>query len=336
MLDKFKNVCLIDNKIIENAHGRGVVALSRYLMLNYNMTLKDYIIKYYYNNTHPVCACGCGTPLNFSKGKFRKYFNDHKNYVGVSQETIEKQKEGRKKRNTLEYRLKSLNKTKEDIFLLYDKFINFNENFTDITKNYKIDKRTLKKLWIELGLIKDKNQFENIVKKHQRLWANKNDNRKQKIDEDVLLNVYFFIKNNKRKYTLNEITLKFNLAVSSLVLFRRLSENFGEELIKEYLKHGLSSNSEIEYYNVLKYFFGKKIKKGFVLFGKHYDFILNEKILIEFDGDYWHNQLKNIENDKLKDRLAIENGYKIFRVKESESKDINILLKLQNLYENKI
>lgn len=63
---------------------------------------------------------------------------------------------------------------------------------------------------------------------------------------------------------------------------------------------------------------------------KKYDFFLiNEKILIEVDGDYWHGntlffknlnetQLKNIENDKFKNKLAEKNNLKIIRFWENE------------------
>jgi very-short-patch-repair endonuclease len=103
------------------------------------------------------------------------------------------------------------------------------------------------------------------------------------------------------------------------------------------LKSGLSSKTEMEYFTILKYFFGSDIKKGFKLKNKFYDFILLDKILIEFDGDYWHGLLKNKLNDMEKDRIALDEGYILYRVKESESKDIehiNKLFKLTKLVSN--
>ena len=148
-----------------------------------------------------------------------------------------------------------------------------------------------------------------------------------------MFNVYNYLKENKGKYTLNEISNKFSLPISSLVLYKRLSENFGEEYIKNLLNYGLSSKPETEYFNILKYFCGSNIKKGFTLEGKFYDFILYNKILIEFDGDYWHNLLKNKINDEIKNNTALKNNYIIFRIKESESKDINMIIKLNKIYE---
>jgi len=101
------------------------------------------------------------------------------------------------------------------------------------------------------------------------------------------------------------------------------------------LLSGNCSKPEIEFLHVLKFFFGKDLKSQFKLEGKIYDFILNDSLLIEFDGDYWHSLEKNIKNDKIKDQIALKNGYKIFRVKESKAKDIEILKKIKKIaYEN--
>jgi very-short-patch-repair endonuclease len=60
---------------------------------------------------------------------------------------------------------------------------------------------------------------------------------------------------------------------------------------------------------------------------KIYDFyLLKENILIEVDGDFWHCKLEKkpknykdiIVNDKLKNDLATENGYRLVRISQSE------------------
>lgn len=64
---------------------------------------------------------------------------------------------------------------------------------------------------------------------------------------------------------------------------------------------------------------------------KSYDFkIKNKPIIIEVDGDYWHggpgvkkhfyNVKTTKENDSIKDKLAIDNGYKLYRFWESDIK----------------
>ncbi len=51
----------------------------------------------------------------------------------------------------------------------------------------------------------------------------------------------------------------------------------------------------------------------------YYDFYIPSlNILIEADGKYWHSLPKAIINDKRKDKLAIDKGYKLFRFTELE------------------
>ena len=78
--------------------------------------------------------------------------------------------------------------------------------------------------------------------------------------------------------------------------------------------------------------FIKKFKLKYKTSYREYDFYLPEKnILIEADGDFWHGnpkkyntntllevQKSNIENDLLKDKLAIENNKKVIRFWESD------------------
>jgi very-short-patch-repair endonuclease len=53
-----------------------------------------------------------------------------------------------------------------------------------------------------------------------------------------------------------------------------------------------------------------------------------DKLIIEFDGDYWHNKPDAILNDKLKDEIAIEEGFNIFRIKYSERLDPNKIIEI--------
>lgn len=337
MLDKFSNKCLIDGVVIANKNGLAIAQLSKYLKNHHNITLKEYLIKYYYNGKHPLCSCGCGENTSYVKGRFGKYFGNHKNFVTVSPETRLKLSKSSAERQNIEYKLKRANKTKEEIIFAYNQFINFVTPLCELTQDLKLDKRTLKNFWKELNLIPNKYEFEKVCKTHQKIWQNKNNNAggKQHLETDLLLDIYFFLKEHRGEYTLNEISHKFMLPVSGFVLFKRLSENFGETIIKEYLRSGISSKPENEYYNILKYFYGDKIQKGFQLEGKFYDYILGDNILIEFDGDYWHNQISNKENDKIKNAIAIKNGFIIFRIKESESANIDVLFKLNKIYETK-
>ncbi len=48
------------------------------------------------------------------------------------------------------------------------------------------------------------------------------------------------------------------------------------------------------------------------------DFLLEDKIVIFADGDYWHNLSKQKDKDKRQNEILISNGYKIYRFWEHE------------------
>lgn len=89
--------------------------------------------------------------------------------------------------------------------------------------------------------------------------------------------------------------------------------NLEKEFEQKYLIEKLNLKKNIDYIiqKRLKY------KDSF----RFYDFyIIKDNLLIEIDGDYWHSLEHHIKNDKIKNELAKENGFKLLRIKE---KDIN-------------
>lgn len=54
--------------------------------------------------------------------------------------------------------------------------------------------------------------------------------------------------------------------------------------------------------------------------GHRYDFLIYDKLLIELDGDYWHNTEKQRRLDEKHNLLANENGYDIIRFSDSDIK----------------
>ena len=100
-------------------------------------------------------------------------------------------------------------------------------------------------------------------------------------------------------------------------------------------KHGHMTSPERKFSEMLD-----KIKEpykyGFYLEGKLYDFYIPRKNrLIEIDGSYWHGknlklkqrndvQRRNYYNDKLKNKIALTNGYSIVRIWDDELKEENV------------
>ncbi|MCK9477700.1 MAG: hypothetical protein M0R46_17440 [Candidatus Muirbacterium halophilum] len=307
--------------------------LKKHIENEHNMSYKDYILKHNYGGVHPTCACGCGRKTNYHKGIFFKYFSNHKNHVVGVYKNPKKEKSKNEKINLIESKLKTVNLTISDLKKYYDDFLNFNYSLNDLEKEICMDKRTFKKYWMELGFIKNNEDFIRLTRKHQAYWHKFSEKRKTKINDEKLYDLYFYLEKNKNKYTLKELKNKFEISDSVLVIYKRLCENFDEKTIKKMLRHGNSSNPEIEFYNVLNYFFKDELEKQYKLEGKYYDIKLSNNILIEFDGEYWHSMEKNIKNDKEKNKIAKENGFILIRVKDSESHNLEIIKKIIKIYE---
>jgi very-short-patch-repair endonuclease len=85
----------------------------------------------------------------------------------------------------------------------------------------------------------------------------------------------------------------------------------------------------------------KSVRYNYRVDNKFYDFYMKEKsLLIEVDGVYWHGRRKvgkklnsmqkgNIKNDRYKNKLAIERGFKLIRFWEGEISEKSVLKKLE-------
>jgi hypothetical protein len=75
-------------------------------------------------------------------------------------------------------------------------------------------------------------------------------------------------------------------------------------VLREDIYFGIGGSSEY-------YIFDKNTKKL-----KFYDFtILSKKLIIEYDGVFWHSSEKSIENDKFKTELCERHGFTLLRIK---------------------
>jgi len=63
----------------------------------------------------------------------------------------------------------------------------------------------------------------------------------------------------------------------------------------------------------------------------YYDFLIDDKFLVEYDGYYWHNLVKN--NDDVKTKTAQLNGYKLYRVREDENRKVDFLKEIKQIRE---
>lgn len=118
----------------------------------------------------------------------------------------------------------------------------------------------------------------------------------------------------------------FGDKIKQTTLMKHLIKLFSDDF-SQYLIYGVKSKEETFFLDILRFYFGcKNVKYGFKLNGKIYDALIFNKILFEYDGSFYHKN--KIDNDNLKDKIAIENGYYIYRVDEKSVKDINFLKKI--------
>lgn len=81
------------------------------------------------------------------------------------------------------------------------------------------------------------------------------------------------------------------------------------------------SKTEILFGDYIENEYEIKIERQFLLCGRVFD-IKYKNILIESDGSHWHKSSDAKRIDKIKNRLAAENGYTLLRFKLDREKDI--------------
>ena len=326
--------------------------LKRHLIGEHRMSLEDYIVKYEYDGVHPKCPCGCGHDLKLKEGgkrwEFNKYYCDtcYGSLVRRGNEEILKQ-------------YKETHNTTFDIVKYYESNYDrksYEEAFnllkskeftlTDVSKSYKIDKRTLKKVWLALK-ITDANELTELLEytkykmpTQARLDCSFN-------DDDVMSWCYNLIRTFPCKYTANALKREYNKTHtdnptqhSGTIIAKSLYKKYGDE-IELYLAEGLHSTEEYRFYEILRFYindYNIKLGKKFILengYYIYYDIMIGSRLLIEYDSDgYFHRDEKIKEKDINKEQFAIDNGYKFLRLTKNDILDINTVIKIKNILEN--
>jgi very-short-patch-repair endonuclease len=147
-----------------------------------------------------------------------------------------------------------------------------------------------------------------------------------------LIKVYL---SDKTIVTFDDILSLLGFKVDKNYLSWFLKENLSLHEIKK-IKFIKQSQLEINFLNVLKFYFGQSIVGSFEIDGKIFDYKLGRSILIELDGDYWHSKEEVVKNDLIKNKIAKEKGYILIRVSDKEVKKIEFINKIKKIYdENK-
>jgi len=332
-------------------------SFKKHLKNDHNLTLKDYILKYYFNDEIPKCKCGCGELLTFREknalwdplNSFGKYV--HCGHVGRNNEQLKsKLKESYKsKYDNIEWaRNHYYSQYGKDIIenSAKDFLTNDDLNNMDIQLKYGLDFRTLKGIWSKLNLVNEE-QWKERCKFHKFKLSGKH--RKTKFPNkefvcDALLNI---AKNNPFKYNIRSLIDFYNengltqIETEPQIVLEELEKLYGNE-IYDYLEYSRHSKEEKKFLEILK-FFMKKLhyyKCGFRLqYGENkrksyiYDICIDNKYIIEYDGIFYHTE-DNKERDLEKENFAIDKGYKFIRVSSEDFTNINIYKQIINFIEN--
>lgn len=303
-------------------------AFYRHIKKEHGLTKGDYFVKFIHNGKHPTCACGCGNKVNVMKGwdKWRKYYEDHKNSLPMKENVKEKLRENQKKKKESLWYYRNV-----DIEIInnsFDDFINCRLTLLGISRKYGYDSRTLRDMWVAHKKITIEG-YKKITYRNNGRLGSETKNEKIENDKEFIESVHKFILDNKYKYTIEEINRKFGSKYRQTTLYKYISKIYGDDFSK-YLKYGNSSKEEDFFVKILRFYFGKgNVKQGFKLEDKIFDVLLFKKIIIEYDGSYYHNTIEQLANDKLKDEIAVNNGYVILRCNEKSAKNIDFLKQIE-------
>ena len=95
-----------------------------------------------------------------------------------------------------------------------------------------------------------------------------------------------------------------------------------EEYYKNHLRKMLNvSNSETLFFDKCEELFSVQLERQYNIRNKFFD-ARYKNILIEIDGSYWHDNGRN-KNDLIKEKLASDNGFKLYRLKVDSVNDVD-------------
>ena len=146
---------------------------------------------------------------------------------------------------------------------------------------------------------------------------------KTKEDFEIMLNEYVLPATNRvsisHKHGVDFRTMKYYW-----IFYKMIDSDSLKKLTKCKQLFSNPSRPEKMLYELLLQEYGvKNVIHCYELEGYYYDIRLFGKLLIEYDGYYWHKILKN-KNDAKKTELAKRCGYLLHRVEEGHNREVNL------------
>lgn len=323
----FKYRCEICGKEFEHKHDSYAIrAIVQHVGKEHGLSKEEYTIQYVRGGNVPLCACGCGHPVEIAKGwdKWHKYYKDHKNTTSPSQESIDK---------TLKTKQEKLKDPSYDSIppnILEEALTRYRKHeltLKEIEASYGYDHRTFQRLW-KLRGYSTREELLTLATVSKGTSGTRRGESLRKLNKDFYDDIRDFILNNSGKYTINDINIHFGNKVQNETLSRNLRDLYGDSLF-EHVVFGIKSLEELKYLEILRFFLGPiNVKLGYKIKDRIYDSLIVSKILFEYDGSYYHSGKDRRATDRLKDKLAKESGYYIIRVSDKQSKQLRTLIKI--------
>lgn len=325
--------------------------LKKHIREAHKMSIIDYVVKHEYGGVRPVCPCGCGHELNLSQNgdrwKFTKYYSDtcYGRLVRACNDEVLKHYKDTHKNDFDIVKYYEAHYDRESFEKAYEMLKSKNFSLTDISKSYNIDKRTLKKVWLAMGISNPAELAELLeYTKYNLSSINKPTNTIN--DEDVIVWTYSMLKTHPGKYTAHSLGDLYNKSHKDSpttkkgeTIAKSLYKVYGDE-IDMYLAKGFHSSEEYEFFNILSFYtdYSCRMGKKFILNDGSYvffDIVVGSRLLIEYDSEgKYHTSEQEKEKDALKENFAKENGYKFLRLNKTDIKKIETIQLIKELLQD--
>lgn len=301
----FKFTCKICGKTIEHEKENVMRALAnKHLKNEHNISVEDYLVKYELDGVHPKCLCGCGEDVHISHGwTWNKYAKD--SHVGktIADQSSELRKKIEKSRK-VEFDLKAYYTSRYDKDLASksaEDFLSKEYSLTDLEDKYKVDKRTLRKLWFTLGLVTTDQYIEVTNYTKYTLSTNKRSDSFRVESDSMFVKLYFLLKEHPQKYNMYSLVKEYNKNATEKIIrhpqqiYKKLHEIYGDE-IDILLSKGYHSTEEFVFYDILSFYHSDwNIRIGYKINGYDYiyDFCINNILIIEYQSKGFYHSTEN-------------------------------------------
>lgn len=322
------------------------------------------------NFEYPIAYCDCGKPYKIkSSNKLYQLFNNKKYnclscckiginnpFFGKTHSNEFKNKLSKERKGTWAIGEKNgmYNKSNYEIWIKkYGKNIADEKQKESNIKNKNANSGFKNSFY---GKHHNKNSISKIInaniayrEKNKDLLIKKG-MEKLNITDSILKNILIDYCNNPNNR--NSIQIKYNIDFRTIESYWLKRSLISKEKLKEIKRHKkflgnrdlskIVSKPEYDLYKKLKELYGESnVKSSFIIPNTFviYDICLFNKVLIEYDGYYWH-KIKKSKNDLYKTNLAKDNEYILYRVEENKNRNINLTNELNMinsiLTENKL